>query len=401
MSILIQTRFLSSSTPPHVFTLTYVAATATLAMNVFLPSLPSMARYFDVDYHVIQLSVSLYLVMNALMQIVMGPLSDRIGRRNVLLIGFATYLIATFGCLCAPNIYVFLGFRMLQASVVVGVVLSRAAIRDMLPGPQAASMIGYVTMAMSIVPMVAPSIGGILDQTIGWKANFWLQAITGAAALLLTWGDFGETITPRSGGLKRQFLSYPTLLKSPRFWGYCASTTFTSGAFFAYLGGAPYVGNVIYHMSPAHLGLFFGAPTVGYLVGNYLSGKYSIRAGMTKMVFWGNSITALGLLCSLLIFLAGFGSHFVFFAFMIPVGIGNGMTFPNASSGMMSVRPELAGSAAGLGGALNIGGGAIISVLAGWVLSAGTSAIPLIFLMFISSFLAVIAILFVMIREKG
>ncbi|UWQ15064.1 multidrug effflux MFS transporter [Aliiroseovarius sp. M344] len=393
-------RFLDPSTPPHVFTLTFVAAAATLSMNVFLPSLPGMARYFEVDYRIVQLSVALYLCMNAVMQVVVGPLSDRFGRRPVILAGFVFFIFATLGCIYAPNIQVFLGFRMLQAAVVVGVVLSRAAIRDMVPGDQAASLIGYVTMGMSIIPMIAPSIGGVLDQALGWKANFWLQAGAGIAALMLTWRDLGETITPRAGGFGAQFRAYPSLLSSPRFWGYCASAALTSGAFFAYLGGAPFVGSEIYSMSPARLGFFFGAPAAGYLVGNYFSGRYSIRVGMTNMVFYGALITAAGLTISLALFLLGQGSEYIFFGFMTWVGVGNGMTLPNATAGMMSVRPELAGSASGLGGALNIGGGAALSAIAGWLLAPGSTAMPLLLLMLTSSVLAVVAILLVIRREK-
>lgn len=391
---------MDSSTPPHVFTLTFVAAAATLSMNVFLPSLPGMAHYFDTDYRIVQLSVALYLCVNALMQIAVGPLSDRFGRRPVIMAGFAIYIFATLGCISAPTVQIFLGFRMLQAAVVVGVVLSRAAIRDMVPGDQAASMIGYVTMGMSIIPMIGPSIGGVLDQTFGWKANFWLQAGAGVAAILLTWRDLGETITPQPGGFSAQFRAYPSLLTSPRFWGYCASAALTSGAFFAYLGGAPFVGSEIYGMSPARLGLFFGTPAAGYLVGNYISGRYSMRIGLTSMVFWGAIITAAGLTISLALFLLGFGSEYVFFGFMTWVGVGNGMTLPNATSGMMSVRPELAGSASGLGGALNIGGGAALSALAGWLLVPGSTAMPLLLLMLASSALAVVAIVLVMQREK-
>ncbi|WP_298564965.1 multidrug effflux MFS transporter [uncultured Aliiroseovarius sp.] len=400
MSPLPAPRFLDATTPPHVFTLTFVAAAATLSMNVFLPSLPGMALYFEVDYRVVQLSVALYLCMNALMQIVVGPISDRFGRRRVILAGFAIYILATLGCIAAPSIEVFLSFRMLQAAVVVGVVLSRAAIRDMVPGDRAASMIGYVTMGMSIIPMIGPSIGGILDQSFGWKANFWLQAGAGLAAMLLTWRDLGETVTPRPGGFRAQFQAYPSLLTSPRFWGYCLSAALTSGAFFAYLGGAPFVGSMIYDMSPARLGLFFGAPAAGYLVGNFISGRFSTRIGMTRMVLWGAIITAAGLLMSVALFLLGLGSEYVFFGFMTWVGMGNGMTLPNATAGMMSVRPELAGSASGLGGALNIGGGAALSAFAGWLLVPGSTALPLLLLMLASSLLAVVSILFVILRER-
>lgn len=394
-----RSRFLDPATPPSLFTLTFVAAMAAMSMNVFLPSLPGMARYFSADYHVVQLSVALYLLVNALMQIAVGPLSDRFGRRPVLIWGFALYITASVACVFAPNITFFLAFRMTQATVVVGMVLSRAAIRDMVPDAQAASMMGYVTMGIAIVPMVGPSIGGVLDQLFGWKANFWLQTAGGIAAITLIWRDMGETITPKQGGFSAQLRAYPALLTSQRFWGYSLTAALTSGAFFAYLGGAPYVGSVIYDMPPARLGFFFGAPAAGYLVGNFLSGRFSVRIGMQRMVLWGALTTAFGMILSMSAFALHIGSAYTFFGFMIMVGLGNGLTLPNANAGMMGVRPELAGSAAGLGGALMIGGGAALSALSGWLLGDGQSALPLMWVMLISSVLSVASILYVIRRE--
>lgn len=394
-----RSRFLDPATPPSLFTLTFVAAMAAMSMNVFLPSLPGMARYFSADYHVVQLSVALYLLVNALMQIAVGPLSDRFGRRPVLIWGFALYITASVACVFAPNITFFLAFRMTQATVVVGMVLSRAAIRDMVPDAQAASMMGYVTMGIAIVPMVGPSIGGVLDQLFGWKANFWLQTAGGIAAITLIWRDMGETITPKQGGFSAQLRAYPALLTSQRLWGYSLTAALTSGAFFAYLGGAPYVGSVIYDMPPARLGFFFGAPAAGYLVGNFLSGRFSVRIGMQRMVLWGALTTAFGMILSMSAFALHIGSAYTFFGFMIMVGLGNGLTLPNANAGMMGVRPELAGSAAGLGGALMIGGGAALSALSGWLLGDGQSALPLMWVMLISSVLSVASILYVIRRE--
>lgn len=388
------------STPPHVFTLTFVAAAAAMSMNVFLPSLPGMALYFDTDYHVVQLSVALYLLVNAVMQIIVGPLSDRFGRRPMILYGFVIYILASVGCIYAPNISVFLFFRMLQATVVVGMVLSRAAVRDMVPDAQAASMIGYVTMGVAVVPMIGPSIGGIFDEAFGWKANFWLQAVSGLAALALAWGNWGETSARQPGGFSAQLRAYPALLTSPRFWGYSLTAALTSGAFFAYLGGAPYVGTAIYDMDPARLGFFFGAPAAGYLIGNFLSGRYSVRIGMNRMVLFGALTTASGMLISMLCFSLGYGSEYVFFGFMILVGTGNGLTLPNANAGLMGVRPELAGSAAGLGGALMIGGGAALSALSGFLLGDGNSAMPLLWVMLISALLSVLSITYVINRSR-
>jgi len=374
-------RFLDRTTPPHVVTLILLAGISALAMNIFLPSLPGMTAYFETDYATMQLAVAFYLVGNAVLQLVIGPLSDRFGRRPVILFGGAVFILASVACIYAPTVEIFLALRVVQAIVISGLVLSRAVIRDMFPQDQAASMIGYVTMGMAVAPMIAPAIGGALDATFGWKASFWVLAGMGVLVQLLVWRDLGETAAKSSSSFREQVREYPKLLTSRRFWSYCLSAAFTSGAFFAYLGGAPYVGTNVFGMDPATLGLFFGAPAIGYMSGNFLTGRYAVRFGIDRMVLAGAVLSASGLTVALLVFLLGFGGPLVFFGFMIFVGLGNGLVLPNATAGMLSIRPRLAGTASGLGGAIMIGGGAALSVLAGIALEGGGSAVPLLWIM--------------------
>lgn len=381
MSNIPSQRFLDRSTAPSIFTLIVLTGLGALSMNVFLPSLPQMAEYFGAEYGVVQLSVALYLGVNAALQLLVGPLSDRYGRRPVMLVGVAIYCLASLGCLWAPDVITFLVFRMIQASVVVGLVLGRAVVRDLYPRDQAASMIGYVTMGMAIVPMVGPVIGGALEQAFGWKANFWLLFGAGLVILLLAWADLGETARKGEGRLRDQFAQYPTLLLSRRFWGYSLSSTLASGAFFAYLGGAPLVGARIFGLEPALLGLFFGAPALGYFFGNFISGRFSVRVGVDRMILWGALITVAGLSTGLGLFFLGYKTALVFFGSMTFVGLGNGMVLPNATSGMMSIRPDLAGTASGLGGSIMLAGGASLSALSGVILSQSDQAYPLIYLM--------------------
>ncbi|WGH78035.1 multidrug effflux MFS transporter [Jannaschia ovalis] len=386
--------------PPHILTLVALVGLSTLAMNVFLPSLPAMADWFAADYAMIQLSVGLYLGVNAVLQLFVGPISDRFGRRPVILAGLVLFMLATLGCLWAETIETFLAFRMAQAAIVVAMVLSRAVVRDLYPQDKAASMLGYVTMGMSVVPMVGPAIGGVLEGYFGWQANFWLLLAAGGALWLLTYIDLGET-APRTGGSFRdQAKQYPELLTSRRFWGYCASSAFASGAFFAYLGGAPFVGAQVFRMDPATLGVFFGAPALGYLVGNGISGRYSQRFGIDRMILWGavGQVSGLGLL--LVLTLMGYTSHWLFFGFMTFVGLGNGLVIPNATAGMLSVRPHLAGTASGLGGAMMIGGGAALSALAGWLLGFGGGALPLVALMVASGSASVTATVLTIRRNR-
>lgn len=377
-----------------------MAGLGALSMNIFLPTLPDMTAYFQTDYRLMQLSVALYLGVNAVLQVIIGPISDRVGRRPVMLWSLVLFMLATLGCLYAPNAVIFLVFRMMQAVIVGGLVLSRAVVRDMVPADRAASMIGYVTMGMSLVPMIGPAVGGVIGEMFGWQANFWTLLLLGLGVWWLCWRDLGETATPHDGRLIDQIREYPDLLASPRFWGYCLSAMFASGSFFAYLGGAPFVGTEIYHLDQSALGIYFGAAALGYLFGNFVAGRASVRLGLDRMILAGALIATLGLGASLALHYVGYDNRWVFFGAMIPVGLGNGMLLPNANSGMLSVRPKLAGSASGLGGAMMIGGGAAVSAVAGMMLSPETGAYPLLWLMFLSAALSIVTILMVMRRNR-
>jgi DHA1 family bicyclomycin/chloramphenicol resistance-like MFS transporter len=377
-----------------------MAGLSALAMNIFLPSLPNMTAWFQTDYKLMQLSVALYLGVNAVLQLFIGPLSDKFGRRPVILAGAVIFCLATLGCLFAPNVAVFLTFRMIQAAIVTSMVLSRAVVRDMFPQDQAASMIGYVTMGMAVVPMIGPAIGGVLDESFGWQANFWLLLALGVMLFWLVWRDLGETSGGSDLSIWRQFGEYPQLLVSQRFWGYALAAGFASGAFFSYLGGAPFVGTEVFGLDTSELGLYFGAPAIGYLAGNFITGRYASRFGVNQMVLWGAIVNCAGIGLSMLVFAAGLGSAESFFGFMTLVGLGNGLTIPNATAGMLSIKPRLAGTASGLGGAIMIGGGACLSALAGALLTPETGAWPLLWMMFLTGFAAVLAVLWVLWRER-
>ena len=394
-------RFLDRSTPPHILTLVLVAGVPALSLNIFLPSLPSMARHFGVEYHLIQLSVSLYLAMTAAVQLMIGPLADRYGRRSVLLIITAIFVVASVGTILAPGYVSFMICRMAQAAIAVGFVLSRAIVRDMVPEDQAASMIGYVTMGMSVVPMAGPVIGGALDEIFGWQATFALLALSGIGLFALIWADLGETGGRRQTSFLDQAREYPDLFRSQRFWGYCLSAAFASGAFFSYLGGAPFVGSEIFGLSPAALGIYFGAPAVGYMAGNFLSGLFSVRVGLNRMMLAGALVTLAGMTVLALVTLAGFVSPLIFFGFTTLIGLGNGILLPSANAGMLSVRPALAASAAGIGGALLIGLGAALSAMAGAVLTPTSGPMPLILLMLVTSAISLACAIWVILRARA
>lgn len=389
-------RFLDRTSAPHLITLVLLAGISALSMNIFLPSLPGMAEDFDVPYTLMQQSVSLYLLLSAVLQIVIGPLADKYGRRPVLLVSLVLFCLATLGTIVAPNATVFLVCRMAQAVIAGAMVLSRAIVRDMVPGPEAAAMIAWVTMGMSLVPMIGPVVGGFLDQTFGWQANFIALLVVGLAMLALLWADLGETGARRpETPVLQQFMLYSRLIESLPFWGYSLTAAFAAGTFFAFIGGAPFVGSEIFKLPPAAIGLLFAMTALGYMVGNFFAGRYTLRLGLNKMMTLGTVITTLGLLILAVLTYLGFSSPTIFFIAAGSIGLGNGMSMPNANAGVVSARPDLAGSASGLGGAIMIGAGAGFSALAGTILTAQGTEMPLVVLMLACSAISVITALFV------
>ncbi len=380
---------------PHLVTLVMAAAIGSLAMNIFLPSLPGMAHYFDSDYAIMQLAVSLYLAATAVLQLFIGPASDRFGRRPVMLTCFAIFLVGTLAAVYAPTVEVLLACRLLQAFSSAGMVISRAVVRDTVSTAEAASQIGYITMGMSVVPMIGPMIGGFLDELYGWQASFWLTLAFGVVAFVIVLADLGETNRNRSESLAAQFRAYPQLLGSPRFWGYSLTAAFTTGAFFAFIGGGPYVASEMLYLTPSQYGFYFGIISLGYMFGNFLSGRYAGRVGINRMMLSGNIVGAAGMLLAIGLFGTGVHHPLSLFGPVFFTGVGNGLTLPSANAGIVSVKPHLAGSASGLGGALQIGGGAALSVLAGALLTPQTGPFPLLWVMLLSSAAAALSTFYV------
>jgi DHA1 family bicyclomycin/chloramphenicol resistance-like MFS transporter len=366
--------------PPHLFTLIVVTGLAAWVMNAYLPSMPSIAREFGAPYAQVQLIVSGYLAANAVLQIIAGPLSDRFGRRIVLIWSLVIFCLATLGCLLAPGIVSFLFFRTCQAAAVAGIVLSRAVIGDIAHRDRAASMIGYVTTGMAVLPLIGPIIGGVLDEAFGWRANFQLTLALGLLVLALIWFDHGETNLNPTPSALAQFRAYPELVGSQTFWAFALTAGFASGAFFAFLGAVPFVASELLGIGPGAMGFYMALVAVGYMAGSFIVGRWSKRTGGPAMMIAGGLLLTLCCLIAIALTLMGSRSPAALFGAFSLMGLGNGLTLANAYAGMV-VRPHLAGSASGLGGALVIGMGAGLSALTGAIISTESGIWPLVLVM--------------------
>ena len=380
--------FLNKKTPPHIFTLVILAGVQALNMNLFLPSLPTMAEYFNVSYSVMQLSISGYFAATAFLPIIIGPISDRMGRRPVMICAILIFILAAICCEFSTSFGYFLFFRIIEATIAAGMVLGRAIVRDMVSMNQAASMIGYITMAMTIMPMLGPAIGGLIEENFEWQASFRLMSILGFIALLIVWFDQGETIKEKQTSIKRQLSSYINLFKSKLFWLYSLTAGFSVACYYSFLTGAPIVAERYFQTTPSQQGYLFTIVGLGYILGNFLTGKYTVRIGMNKMMFMGCTVTILAPTLQVILIPSTIMGPLTLFGPMFLVGLGNGMTLPNASSGMVSINPKLAGSASGLGMAIMIGTGAALSAFTGSILGSGESPYPLIFMVLFATIMS-------------
>lgn len=395
------TNSLPSAVPerrPTIALLVAVSAVNPLALNIYLPSMPTLVDIFDTTAGMVQLTLSLYLAAVAIAQIGIGPLSDRHGRRPVLMWGLGIFIIGSVVCVMADTIETMLIGRVLQAAGgCAGIVLGRAIVRDLFDRSQAASMIGYVTMGLAVAPMIGPAIGGALDENFGWGTSSYLMVFLGIIVFIWAWFELHETNhnrAPGGGGLRGLVRSYGVLARSPLFLSYALTSAFTSAVFFSFLGGAPFIAAKLMNMTPSTYGLYFMLVAAGYIVGNWTSGRFSARIGIGRMINGGNIILTLAVIAIAAAFGMGHLHPLSLFGPMFIVGVGNGMSLPNAIAGAVSVRPDLAGAASGFTGSMQIGAGAITSALVGWLLTGvlwpGTIW-PLVLVMAVSCCVAVAA----------
>lgn len=382
-----------ASTPPHLVTLILLAATSTMTLNLIVPSLTNIAADLQADYAVISLALGGYLATTALMEFSVGPLSDRIGRRPVLLVALTVFTLASLAGAVAQSVETFLAARMLQAGVISGYVLSLAIVRDTHDGSEVARLLGKIAMAMAIAPMLGPMVGSLLDAALGWRAIFLLYGAIGAALLCLVWMDLGETLPGSDDAAARGPQGPGDLLRQPLFWCYAACTTFSTGAFYIFLAGAPPIAARVFEIPTAGLGIFVGSITAGFMTGSFLGGRLSRRWATTRVMLVGRVVACMGLLAGMAVLSSGMVLPLLYFGSTIFVGIGNGLTMPSSNAGAMSVLPRLAGTAAGFTGGMTLAVGAVLTTGMGALIADRPEPMLLLALMFAASFAGLLAAL--------
>jgi DHA1 family bicyclomycin/chloramphenicol resistance-like MFS transporter len=361
--------------------LVVLAAIGPMALNLPLPAVPGLARYFETDPGTIQLTITLYLAGMAVAQLVLGPLSDRYGRRPVILGALAvTAAMSLFAALAASAAMLILA-RVLQSfGASAGQVIGRAIIRDVFDKDRAASMIGWVTMAMVVAPMISPSIGGLMSETIGWRWVFAATAVIAAVTLALAAIRLPETravvSSPTVGQLLRDARD---LVRNRMFLGYLLIGALSSVTFFSFVGGAPHATVTLMGQSSTAYGLWFMVNACGYMLGNAVCGRYAARFGSDRLILWGSVMMLVMALVQFAIALAGWMVHPVWlFLPQAAIAFANGLQLPGAIAGAVSVRPEAAGSASGFVGFSQMGLGALAAQASGTLVGSLMSTVPMV-----------------------
>ncbi|MDP6786581.1 MAG: multidrug effflux MFS transporter [Rhodospirillales bacterium] len=380
---------MADSRPP-LSLLIAVTATGPLSLTIFVPSMPGIQRAFDTDYATVQLTLTLYLVGFAVAQLLYGPLSDRFGRRPVLLAGQGFFLAGSVLCLVAPGIEALIAGRLVQAvGACSGMVVARAIIQDVYRRENAATVLAYVSAAMAAAPMLGPSIGGMLEVWLGWRASFVFIAVLGAVVVAASVFSLHETHKGEAQGatIVDMMVGFGHLLRRPVFCGHAFQVAFTSSVFFAFVGGVPYVMVDLMGRPPSEFGFYFIAVPAMFMTGSFLAGRVSARVGSDRMVTIGTSIALTGAGAELV---WNFGDLLIpvtLFGSMAVAALGAGMAQPNGMAGAVAVDPRRAGAAAGLSGFLQMTVSAAVATVVGALLT--DSATPVVGVMFASAGLAV------------
>jgi DHA1 family bicyclomycin/chloramphenicol resistance-like MFS transporter len=348
-------------------------------MTICLPSMQEWGRMFDTDQSGVQLTFSGYVAAYGILQVLYGPLSDRYGRRPVLLLGLGLALLGSALGALAPNLTVLTLARIIQgAGGAAGMVVGRSMIHDWFTGPDRTRMMAYVGMAMGVCPPSATILGGYLHVNMGWQANFVLMAILATLLLAAAWwglpvqkpqthaGTATMAADAAASGWVRMWTAYGQLLKNRSFLMYMVILSCTTSAFYTMLGGAPIVLKS-YGVGPDGVGFYIMFGPLSYIVGNFLTSHLVHRQGERRVMVWGQCITFSSVVFMVGLSVLGWKAPLAFALPLLLLGFGHGLLVPPALTGSIGLMPALAGSAAGAIGLMQQWVGAMGGYSVGWV----------------------------------
>jgi DHA1 family bicyclomycin/chloramphenicol resistance-like MFS transporter len=364
----------SGEQPPHsrwlIANLLAQISFGLLAMTLCLPSMQEWGVIFDTRQADVQLTFSGYVVAYGALQLVYGPLSDRHGRKPILMLGLVVAGLASVMAALANDITTLTAARVLQgAGSAASMVVGRSMVQDLFTGAQRTRVMAYIGMALGMCPPLATLIGGQIHVRYGWQTNFALLALLALALLVATWRGLprvGKPPAPEGHWLRAMLNAYARLVREPRFLLYVTILAATTATFYVFLGGAPIVLKG-YGIGPDGIGWFIMAVPVAYILGNFMTSRLIQQRGEKQVMAWGQALTLAGLVVMLGLGLAGFQTALAVALPLLLVGLGHGLLNPPALAGTVGVVPALAGSAAAVAGLMQQLTGATGGYLVGLV----------------------------------
>jgi DHA1 family bicyclomycin/chloramphenicol resistance-like MFS transporter len=382
---------------PGSFALTVLLALLTglgpLSVDMYLASLPSIGRILGAPASQVQLTISFYLVGFACAQVVYGPLSDRHGRRPVLLAALGHYLVATLACALAFSIETLIAARFLQAVGASGaIVLARAVVRDMFEGSRVGREMSRMAAIMALAPLVAPLIGGVLETAFGWRSNFIALLGFGGAGFAMIWFLLPETLrqrAPEPVSFASTLRAYRRFLENRSFVAHLGIVACCLSGLFAWISASAFIVQDIYGYSAMAFGITFAVSSSGYLLGTSFAARFVMRWGSGRVMGIGTAAMASSGL--IMVLLLAFGPHRAegLIAAVSLYVFGMGMSLPQAQAGALLPFPDRAGAASSLVGFSTQTMSAVVGAVVGHAL--GASAWPLAIAMRISGAISVLA----------
>jgi MFS transporter, DHA1 family, multidrug resistance protein len=340
-----------------------ITACGTLGMHLIIPALPDTARSLGVSAGAIQLTITLYLIGLAIGQLVYGPISDRFGRRPVLIAGLALFTLAGVATTVAPNAWTLVIARILQsAGACAGLVLGRAIVRDSATADRAAAQLALLTLVMSAAPAIAPVLGGYATAYLGWRAAFALLAIVGGVTLAFTVLLLPETNAPQASTRVSMLLGSLRLFRSRAFCGYVLGGACTTTSFYAFMAASPFILVDLLHQPAQRVGLYYLLLMAGVAAGSLSANRLAGRIRTQVALRLANGLAIAGAACFMAADLAGWLNVVTVIAPVVLFMVGAGMASPFALSGAVSVNPHAIGAASGLYGFTQMAYGALCTV---------------------------------------
>lgn len=353
-----------------------------LAMMLCIPSMPDWATQFGQSQAEVQLSFSAFVVTFGAMQLVYGPASDRLGRKRVLLAGLAVAALGSVAAALATSLWPLVAARALQgAGAAAGMVISRALVQDFFQGPERTRVLGYVGMAMGLMPPLATLLGGQLHVHLGWPSNFVLSAVLAVVLWVAAWRGLAPDRPERStapgapSAWQATTRAYARLAREPAFARYVLVMAMATATFYAFLGGAPLVLRR-FGVGPEGVGLYIMCVPLSYIVGNYLTTRWVRQHGEARIMAWGQGLTLAGAALMPGLALAGADHPLAIVLPLLVLGLGHGLLVPPTLAGSVGLVPALAGAAAAVAGV----GQQVLGAAGGWavgLLDHAHSAAPL------------------------